>query len=274
MPIPLDEIERVLELPSGPARVRVRGEGPALVWIHGLFHPTDVEDQTVFGAALASLRDVQVVRFDTRGYGAQAPPASAETYRWDRLGDDALAVADALGLGRFVLAGFSMGAAAALHVAVKAPERLRGLGLLAPPNAWELRPAQAAEFLRSVTQLREEGFDAVIAELEKFLERRPNPPGMQGSQEEMLARVRRLSPGALEGIFLGAAASDFPPREQVRRIRVPALVYAFEHDPGHPVAIADELARVLPHATRGSLAALDDADAIRGAMQRFLDGLG
>src|SRR5690606_4074903 len=56
--------ELTIELPSGPTRVVLSGEGAPLMWTHGLFHPTDVEDRTVFGRVLASLRGQRIVRFD------------------------------------------------------------------------------------------------------------------------------------------------------------------------------------------------------------------
>lgn len=262
-----------IDLPTGPTRVLVSGEGPALIWAHGLFHPTDVEDRTLFGRVLSSLRGVRVIRFDTRGYGPVAPAPEAATYRWDRLGDDVLALADAFELETFVAAGFSMGAAASLHAAVRSPARLRGLVLLAPPNGWELRPPQSVEFLESARLLREQGIDAVLELFGRFLEKRPNPPGMTGAQEAMLERLKSLAPGALEGILLGAAASDLPPREALRALALPALVYAFENDPGHPVQVAQELAEVLPRSTLRSLTVLDDAELVTREVQAFLDAL-
>jgi pimeloyl-ACP methyl ester carboxylesterase len=46
----------------------------------------------------------------------------------------------------------------------------------------------------------------------------------------------------------GAAATDLPRDEALRTITHPTLILAWETDPGHPVATAELLARVLPDA--------------------------
>ena len=47
----------------------------------------------------------------------------------------------------------------------------------------------------------------------------------------------------------GATRAQLPRREQIATISCPTLVLAWTGDPGHPVSTADELARLIPHAT-------------------------
>ena len=46
----------------------------------------------------------------------------------------------------------------------------------------------------------------------------------------------------------GAGASDLPSPDAVRAIAVPALILAWDTDPGHPLATAERLAELLPDA--------------------------
>jgi non-heme chloroperoxidase len=63
-----------------------------------------------------------------RGFGASsAPSPSAAPYSADRLGDDVLAVLDALKLNRPVLAGHSLGGEELSSIGSRHPERVAGL---------------------------------------------------------------------------------------------------------------------------------------------------
>lgn len=75
------------------------------------------------------------VGYDHRGSGES--PADPARLTVDGLVDEVRGVMDALGIDRCVLAGESMGGAVAQHAAVRWPERLEGLALVAP------RPATA-----------------------------------------------------------------------------------------------------------------------------------
>ena len=67
---------------------------------------------------------------DHRGHGDSAKPEGAGAYSMAILAQDALALADALGWGRFALLGHSMGGYVAQRVALAAPARLSGLMLM------------------------------------------------------------------------------------------------------------------------------------------------
>ena len=67
---------------------------------------------------------------DYRGYGARRSVAGV--YTIDEIADDVLALADQLGFTRFSLIGHSMGGIASERVAMRAPQRIRTLVLIAP----------------------------------------------------------------------------------------------------------------------------------------------
>ena len=76
--------------------------------------------------ALAEAR--RVVAFDARGHGASDAPVTAESYLRARLAQDVIELADALGLTRYDIAGYSMGGFVAVISAVRDP-RTRRLAL-------------------------------------------------------------------------------------------------------------------------------------------------
>lgn len=71
-----------------------------------------------------------VVAPDLRGHGGSDAPSGPERYTLRTFALDVLALADALGWGRFVLLGHSMGGMVVQHVALEAPDRLVGLVLM------------------------------------------------------------------------------------------------------------------------------------------------
>ena len=89
-----------------------------------------------WASALAHLRvSRRALALDLRGHGQSAAPAPAPgAYAVDSLASDIGAVADQLGLGRFVLVGHSMGGAASVAYAGAHPERVAGLVLVGTPG--------------------------------------------------------------------------------------------------------------------------------------------
>ena len=110
------------------------GAGVDVVWGHGLTQSRALEDRRPL-VDLSSLA-ARVVRYDARGHGDSESTPDLDGYGWDQLARDQLALATALGIERYVAAGASMGAATALHAAVIAPDRIRGLVLVIPPTGW------------------------------------------------------------------------------------------------------------------------------------------
>lgn len=106
--------------------VRVRGDGPGLVLVHGFGGAKEDFDDHV--EALA--RRTRVVTFDHRGHGESDWPTDVGAYSLDRLADDVRRVADACDLGTFRLLGHSMGGMAARRLALTTPDRVRGLVLM------------------------------------------------------------------------------------------------------------------------------------------------
>jgi pimeloyl-ACP methyl ester carboxylesterase len=88
--------------------------------------------------AVRSLAGRRVIALDLPGHGASPGPGRRAIAAYAA---DVLAVLDALGIGRAVLVGHSMGGAIALTLALEAPARVAGLGLVG--TGARLRVAQA-----------------------------------------------------------------------------------------------------------------------------------
>lgn len=260
--------ERIIELSTGPVRVRIHGDnGPALLWTHGVFHPIDVDDRSPLGPMFDALPDVRVIRYDTRGQGRTPALETDEAHRWDALADELLALADALGLDRFVAGGISMGAAITLHAALRAPERITAMILLAPPTAWETRPA-AQESYRALASL--DGPRAVAARVASDIERDMPDGVIPAPLQFMVDELAKSDATALGRVLRAAAVSDLPAREALSTLAVPTLLLPWVDDSGHPISTAEALQETLPNARTVVLRGVSDTEAIVGAMRAHL----
>jgi pimeloyl-ACP methyl ester carboxylesterase len=244
------------------------GAGPAFLWGHGFTSSMQEEAGSLLDWDRLAAR-CRVVRWDARGHGRSAGMTSSDDYRWDNLGRDLVALADALGLGQFVGGGVSMGAATALHAAVQARDRVAGLVLALPPTAYETRAAQAEEYLRGARVVEQRGVDAYV----ELVNAQPVPEILSsfvGASRFVPAVADHLLPAVLRG----AAASDLPPRDRVRSIAVPALILAWDTDPGHPLSTAERLAELLPNAELHVARRIRDVVSWTDRVETFLGRFG
>jgi pimeloyl-ACP methyl ester carboxylesterase len=214
-----------------------------------------------------------VLRYDARGHGASGSTVDLDGYHWRSLALDQLALADHLGIDRYISAGASMGAATSLHVAVLAPERIAGLLLMIPPTAWAGRAAQAGSYCTSADLLERGDMDTLLAGLSQ----RPTPdpfatdPRWDG---RFVRTVTESDPARLARVFRGAAATDLPDPAAVAAIGVPTLILAWTGDPGHPVQTAARLQELMPHADLALAATPDGLAAWTGRIDRFVRAVG
>lgn len=234
---------------SGGARLALRptgaGAAPALLWAHGLLSSMEQEAQRGWPAwdGLRRRIAMEVVQYDARGHGDSGPVSPQDgdpaLLDWPALALDMLAVADATGHAGVIAAGTSMGAMTALCAALHAPQRVRALILVSPPPLWEARAAHAATLTRAAA---------------------------------LLARRARHSAGAarLAPLYLGAARANLPPRADLAAVaQIPTLIVAWDGDPAHPLASAQELLGLLPNAELVCLDA-EAGSSIDAAIAHFI----
>ncbi|MEO1059819.1 MAG: alpha/beta hydrolase [Actinomycetota bacterium] len=239
-------MERV-DLPDVTLAVRKVGDGPALplIWGHGLSSSMEGEDELGLVDWHRAAPDRTVWRYDARGHGESGSTPDPVTYTWDRLAADQLALADALGVDRYVATGASMGCATALFAALAAPERIERLVLVIPPTAWETRAAQTDMYGIMARLLDEDDLDTLLAGVDTAAV--PDPfADDEAWSERSRRRLLEADRPRLANVLRGAALADLPPPERLRDITAPALVLAWTGDPGHPVASAEALHDLLP----------------------------
>ncbi|HEU5302832.1 MAG TPA: alpha/beta fold hydrolase [Acidimicrobiia bacterium] len=159
------------------------GEGPPFLMVHGF---TGAKEDFADHAPCFA-RHSTVITYDLRGHGESDHPSEVDSYSFDLLTADALAVADACAADQFVLLGHSMGGMVALRVVLEHPERVAGLVLMdTAPGKPQGVDADMAEVAAQLAL--EDG----MAELRRLLDA-ANPLGSEADQ-----RVRAERPGYAE----------------------------------------------------------------------------
>lgn len=138
---------RFVDTSAGRVHYVEAGQGPAILFIHGLGGQLHDLRHPLFGRLGSAFRLVAVDRPGS-GYSERSPWASGSLAAQARAVID---VMDALGLDRPLLVGHSFGGAVALAVALDHPERVSALALISPLTHLEetLRPEFARLFIRS-----------------------------------------------------------------------------------------------------------------------------
>ena len=189
-----------------------------------------------FDPLLDDLGDRRVILPDLPGQGRSFDVSGS---RHPKAGAEAvLATLDAIGCDEFHLGGFSMGGAVACLVALKAPERVRSLTLLAPGG---FGSDIAADTLRSFGAAREE--IAISAALSRMV-----APGTQPPAEDVAALVAERANDALvaeltaiaEMITRDGKQGEIP-RAVLAGIACPVHVLWGTADPVLPVAQSRDL---------------------------------
>lgn len=238
---------------SGTAHVRGvelawdrAGSGRTVVWGHGLNSSREAEDRWGVIDHFRLRSECDVVRYDARGHGLSTTTTDANTYGWDQMAADQVALADELGIESWIAAGASLGTATALFAALHEPERVEALVLVIPPTGWETRAEQVGIYEKMAAMADLQGVEPLI----RGLDLGPVPDPLANDRDWFAARVenlRRADPGRLAVRLRGAATANLPARERLAGIAAPALILAWTGDSGHPVSSAEEIHGLLPN---------------------------
>jgi pimeloyl-ACP methyl ester carboxylesterase len=185
----------------------------------------------------------RLVRFDWRGHGKSTGFPESGDYAWTNLAEDLLVLIEELSPGTPVSAmGSSMGTAAILFAAIKAPHQFDRLVLSAPPAGWEARAAQAGLYEQFADVVERDGavaFEKAVAGMPvqgRFRELPDYPPQL------------KVTGALLASVLRGGARSNLPDPDLIAGLEVPALVLSWADDPAHPVATGERLSQLLPQA--------------------------
>ncbi|ULX52315.1 AraC family transcriptional regulator [Cupriavidus taiwanensis] len=198
-------------------------------------------DHTMWEPQAAALAGrFRVVRYDTRGHGRSSAPGDAFTV--EQLGQDVIAILDALGIGQAVFCGLSMGGLTGMWLGIHAPERFCRIVLA--NTAAKIGNAEAWN-TRIDTVLRD-GMDVMVApSIERWF-----TAGFAATSDRALDGLRSvlagLDPRGYAANCAAVRGADF--REAVSSITVPVLVVAGSQDPSTSAQEGRTLADAIPGA--------------------------
>ncbi len=180
-------------------------------------------------------RHFRVVRYDRRGHGKSGVVSGPCTM--ERLGRDALAIMDGLGLDKVHWCGLSMGGMVGQWLAAQAPHRIGKL-ILSNTSCYFPDKSRWNDRIKAV---RAHGLAPIAGDVMKlwftgdFLARAP----------DTIARMRdMLVATPLEGYVAACeAVRDMDHRALLPRISAPTLVMAGRHDPATPLDHAEFIRR-------------------------------
>jgi pimeloyl-ACP methyl ester carboxylesterase len=217
------------------------GSGPAVIFQHGL------------GGDIAQVREifpemppVRRITLECRAQGG-SEPGQTSGFTIATFADDVAFLASQLGVRRAIVGGISMGAAIAVRLAVKKPELVGGLLLVRP--AWLF--ASGPENMKPIAFVAELLRRYDLAAARDAFERSETARRLAREAPDNLASLRgffdRPNPRVMAAL-LGAIAADGPgvTEDDVRKISIPSLVIGCGEDAVHPLALAAQLAAMIP----------------------------
>lgn len=224
----------LLTTSRGTFRVAIDGQpdAPALVLSNSLGTTLEMWDAQV--AALSASH--RLIRYDTRGHGGS--PVTQGPYSVDDLGQDVLALLDALNIDQAYFCGISMGGHTGLWLGVHAGARMRGIAVC--NSAAKIGTAQAWQ--ERAATVRSQGAAAMQA-LADSASGRWFTPGFTQTHPDVVQRAQAwiagIAPEGYAACCGALATSDL--RDSISRIAVPTLLLAGADDPVTTVADAQAM---------------------------------
>ncbi len=255
----------IIDVNQLPLHYRFDGpeDAEVLVFINSIATDLSIWDET-----LAALQNsFRVLRFDARGQGQSGVPEGP--YSIAMLGQDLLALLEALDIPVVHVCGLSLGAMVGMWLATHHPQRVGKLVLcntaayVGPPAAWDARAAA----------VREQGMAAVRpAVLQRWLSA-PFLASHPAATEQVVGMVQ-ASPTAG---YIGSCAAirDMDQRGTIAAIAALTLVVAGSADAATTPADARYIAATIPRATYtelpgGHLSNVEQPQRLGEEIRKFL----
>ena len=267
---------------------------PPIIFLHGF-----PESHRTWRHQMAALADrYWCIAPDQRGFARSSKPAAVSDYSPDRMVADLFALADALGIGRFILAAHDWGGAIGWAAALKSPERIARLIICNAPHPLifqrtlieNLPQRMASQYILAFRN----SIEGRIAEngLEWFFEHsfmRHLPPGAVSDDERAAYLEEWAQPGAIHAMlnWYRATPLQVPAMDDVPLrpafldapfpcIALPVLIIWGMKDPALLPCQLEGLEALVSDLTItrvdcGHFTPWEAPDAVNRAMQNFLD---
>ncbi len=208
----------------------VEGKGTPIVFQHGL--GSNIEQPKKL---LKGLEGIQLVSLDCPGHGESA--LFDNTPSFDYYTDEVIRLLDFLKIEKAIFGGISMGAGISMNIALRYPERVKGLILVRPAWLDQTSPENLQILLKAAELIP---FSNGQKEFEQI-------PAFQ-SIKELLPNVATSILGVFSNsqrpeipIVLKQMVNDVPfsNLKKIKTIQKPCIILANEDDPLHPFEMAE-----------------------------------
>lgn len=193
------------------------GRGQPIILAHGATGNTTF--WTGYGYVDRLKENFTVITFDARGHGKSDKPHEIESYNYQLMVGDVVAVMDELGIAKTHYWGYSMGGYIGFGLAKHFPDRLNSLIIGgSDPYGSSNKPSPLLTIFERGVQ---EGADAVIKGMKEYA-------GSITPQYE--ARLRELDFQAMVAYMKQASFHRPSLEKETSQMQIPALFYAGETD--------------------------------------------
>jgi pimeloyl-ACP methyl ester carboxylesterase len=209
------------------------GKGLPVIFQHGLGG-----DEAQVAEVFPDGQGIRRLTLECRGQGCSAL-GDPKQLSISTFADDVLAFAYSRGIDRFIIGGISMGAAIALRIAIRHPERVRALILARPAWLWSAAPENMKPFVEVAGYLQKRTVEDFETSTTAQRLAREAPDNLLSLKKFFSVKDRSATASLLETIAVdGPDVSE----AEVRAIAVPTLVIGHKIDAVHPLEFAQKLA--------------------------------
>ena len=245
------------------------GDGVPVLWQHGL-GATQAQAAEVFPRVAGFRR----ITMECRGH-AGSELGALEALSIEQFTDDATRLLDLLGVSRAVVGGISLGAAIALRLAVHSA-RVSALIIARPAWIDERVPERMQIYLDVAELLAQHGSEQGLERLHASERYRQVMRESPDNAASMRSFFHRENPASTVALLSRIPAQGLGvTRKQMSRLALPTLVIANEGDYVHSVAMATEVAGLIPGAELKIIPSKNSArdayvEAFKAALDEFL----
>ena len=235
------------------------GSGLPLVFLHGLGGSVRQIESTV-----EPLEGVRLICLNQQGHGSSQ--ANWESFCFDSLADDALALLDELQIEKAAFAGISMGAGVCLNLALRYPHRVSRLLLIR--NAWTEKP-MAEKLIRAYADLGrclENGGKEAFFESEGW--QTVKEPSAYTRNAFLLPFSEEHNVNNPKKYLLLPPDAPAKSREEISSVSCPCTILANDSDLCHPLEYGEYLHRLIKSS---ELYIIPDKDSDGAGHKRLLN---